>query len=62
MKRDLSVEERAMITKFVASGDRIEATSSYISITGCGLTQAQEFIRGIKAEVEAKKSAKDQKK
>ncbi len=31
--------------------DRVEATTIYISITECGLTEAQEFIRTLTAEL-----------
>jgi hypothetical protein len=35
------------------SGDKIEATSIYISITECGLTKAQEFIKARTTELQA---------
>ena len=38
-------EEREKIGRAIAAGDRIGATSMYISITECGLTEAQEFIK-----------------
>jgi hypothetical protein len=43
MKREPTAEEREKIGRAIAAGDRIEATSIYISITECGLTEAQEF-------------------
>ena len=45
MKREPTAEEREKIGRAIAAGDRIEATSIYISITECGLTEAQEFIK-----------------
>lgn len=46
------------ITHAVASGDRIEATSLYMSITGCGLTEAQEFVGTITLDCSAEKQEK----
>ena len=53
MKRDLTPEDLDKITQAVLAGDRIEATSTYISITEHGLTEAQKFIRTLFAEVES---------
>jgi hypothetical protein len=39
-------------------GDRIEATSIYISITECGLTEAQEFIKALTTELQAENPEK----
>jgi len=47
MKREPTAEEREKIGRAIAAGDRIEATSIYISITECGLTEAQEFIKAL---------------
>jgi ribosomal protein L7/L12 len=58
MKRDLTAEERDKITQIAAAGDRIEATSLYISITGCGLTEAQDFIRTLVDEAGVADSVK----
>jgi ribosomal protein L7/L12 len=51
MIRQPTEEEHARITGAVLGGDRIEATTLYISITGCGLTEAQEFVRTLTAEL-----------
>ena len=40
-----------MITRAIFAGDRVEATNIYISITECGLTEAQEFIKARTAEL-----------
>ena len=37
----------------IFAGDRVEATNVYISITECGLTTAQEFIKARTAELKA---------
>jgi hypothetical protein len=62
MKRELTEADRDKIIKCIEAGDRIEAISSYISITECGLTQAQKFIKALTLEIEAKTLAKEQKK
>jgi hypothetical protein len=62
MKRELTAADREKIIKCIEAGDRIEATSSYISITECGLTQAQNYIRALTNEVEAQKLEKMAKK
>ncbi|HEY5814687.1 MAG TPA: hypothetical protein VIT23_18790, partial [Terrimicrobiaceae bacterium] len=46
-------EERKKILRAIASGDRIGATSTYISIAECGLTEAQAFIKALTAELQA---------
>ena len=45
MKREPTEEERERIFRAIAAGDRIEATRIYFSITDCGLTAAQEFVK-----------------
>jgi hypothetical protein len=44
-RREPTEEERAKIVCAIAAGDRIGATSMYISITECGLTEAQSLSR-----------------
>jgi hypothetical protein len=53
MKREPTAEEREKIVRATAAGDRIGATSMYISITECGLTEAQEFIRARTTALQA---------
>jgi len=53
MKRDPTVEEHAKIADAIFGNDRVEAVSIYISITECGLTEAQDFINGLTAELTA---------
>jgi len=62
MRRELDSEDREKMARAIAAGDRIEATSIYISVTECGLTEAQAFIRTLTAEVNAKKAEKGQRK
>ena len=52
MKRELTQEERGKIVRAIAAGDRIGAISMYISITECGLTEAQKFIKALTTELE----------
>jgi hypothetical protein len=50
MKRDLKPEEREEIVAAVAAGDRVGATSIYLSATEGNLTEAQNFIRALTQE------------
>jgi hypothetical protein len=52
MMREPTQEEREKIVRTIAAGDRIGATSMYISITECGLTEAQKFIKALTTELE----------
>jgi DNA invertase Pin-like site-specific DNA recombinase len=52
VRREPTEEERQKIVRAIASGDRIGATSMYISITECGLTEVQEFIKALTAELQ----------
>jgi ribosomal protein L7/L12 len=62
MKREPTAEEREKIGRAIAAGDRIEATSIYISITECGLTEAQEFIKALTTELQSENPEKFAKK
>jgi ribosomal protein L7/L12 len=53
MKREPTEEERERILCAIAGGDRIEAIRIYFSITDCGLTAAQEFIKARTDELKA---------
>jgi ribosomal protein L7/L12 len=58
MKREPTAEEREKILCAIAAGDRIGAISMYISITECGLTEAQEFIKARTIELQAENREK----
>ncbi len=58
MKREPTEEELARIDGAIERGDRIEATSLYIEITGCGLTEAQTFIRGKTLDAQGREPGK----
>jgi hypothetical protein len=51
MKREPTEEEFGKISGAIFSNDRVEATNLYLSITECGLTEAQGFIKNLTAEL-----------
>ncbi len=51
MKRDPTEEEYEKITDAILANDRVEATMLYLSITECGLTEAQQFIKTLTTEL-----------
>ncbi len=56
MKRELKPEEHEEIVKAVAAGDRVKATSLYLSATEGDLTTAQNFIKTLITEKQAAES------
>jgi hypothetical protein len=50
MKRELKPEEHEKIVIAVAAGDRVKATSIYLSATEGNLTDAQNFVRSLTVE------------
>jgi hypothetical protein len=50
MKRELKPQEREEIVAAVAAGDRLKATSIYLSATEGNLTEAQNFIKALMEE------------
>jgi len=58
MKREPTEKEMAQIAQAITLDDRIEATSMYITITGCGLTEAQAFIRTKTLDMQGKEPEK----
>ena len=60
MKRELKPHEREEIVAAVAAGDRVKATSIYLSATEGNLTEAQNFIKTLTAErIEAAEEAEE---
>jgi hypothetical protein len=53
MKREPTAQEQDRIARAIFAGDRLVATNVYISITECGLTRAQEYVRARTAELKA---------
>ena len=62
MKREPTPVELEKISLAISLGDRIEATSLYMSIAGCGLTEAQNFISALTAGLSASKHEKQSRK
>ncbi|MGB8356115.1 MAG: hypothetical protein WCD79_19620 [Chthoniobacteraceae bacterium] len=58
MKRTPTEEEFSKITQAITEGDRVEAINLYISVTECGLTEAQDFIKALTTELKATKPEK----
>ena len=54
MKRELKPAEREEIVAAVAAGDRVKATSIYLSATEGNLTDAQNFVRTLKSDYQPK--------
>ena len=53
IKREPTAQELQKIGHAIAVGDRIGATSMYISITECDLTEAQQFIKTLATELQS---------
>jgi len=53
MKRTPTDDDFRIITQAIVAGDRIQATSIYLSIAECGLTEAQDFIKTITSEIKS---------
>ena len=56
MKRELKPEEHEEIVSAVAAGDRIKAKNIYLSATEGNLTDAQNYLKTVKAKAEAAES------
>jgi DNA-binding FadR family transcriptional regulator len=56
MKRELKPEEHEEIVKAITAGDRVKATSIYLSATEGDLTTAQNFIKTLTVEKQAEES------
>jgi hypothetical protein len=53
MRRDPTEEEQQKIASAIFLGDRVEATNIYISVTECGLTEAQQYVRALTEHLKA---------
>jgi DNA-binding GntR family transcriptional regulator len=62
MKRKLRPEEHEKIVNAIAAGDRVKATSIYLSATEGNWTEAQNFIKALTVEAEAAESQRSSKK
>jgi len=62
MKRELKPEEHEEIVSAVAAGDRVKATSIYLSATEGNLTDAQNYVKTLTVEAEAAQAQQSSKK
>jgi hypothetical protein len=62
MKRELKPEEHEEIVRAIAAGDRVKATSIYLSATEGNLTEAQNYVKMLTDEAEAAESQRSSKK
>ncbi|PYX84897.1 MAG: hypothetical protein DMG68_19300 [Acidobacteria bacterium] len=62
MKRELKPEEHEEIVNAVAAGDRVKATSIYLSATEGNLTEAQNYVKALSVEAESAESQRSSKK
>ena len=58
IKREPTAQELQKIGHAIAIFDRIGATSMYISITECDLTEAQQFIKTLTTELQSENPEK----
>ena len=61
MKREPKAAEHEEIVRAVAAGDRIKATSIYLSVTEGNLTDAQNYVKALTADAEAAESQQSSK-
>jgi hypothetical protein len=62
VKRELKPEEHEEIVRAVDAGDRIKATSIYLSATEGNLTDAQNYVKKLTLEAEAAEPERSSKK
>ncbi len=51
MKRELKPTEHEAVLHAVIAGDRVKATSIYLSVTEGNLTGAQKFVKALALEI-----------
>ena len=56
MKRELKPTEHEAVLHAVMAGDRVKATSIYLSATEGNLTDAQKFVKSLAMEVKDRRS------
>jgi hypothetical protein len=59
MKRELKPSEHEAVLHAVMAGDRVKATSIYLSATEGNLSDAQKFVKTLSLEMKAQKSSGD---
>lgn len=56
MKRELKPTEHEAILHAVMAGDRVKATSIYLSATEGNLTDAQKFVKTLAVEIKEQRT------
>jgi hypothetical protein len=59
MKRELKPTEHEAVLHAVMAGDRVKATSIYLSATEGNLTDAQKFVKRLAGEIKEQRSNGD---
>jgi hypothetical protein len=59
MKRELKPTEHEAVLHAVMAGDRVKATSIYLSATEGNLTDAQKFVKTLAAEIKDQRRSGD---
>jgi hypothetical protein len=57
MKRELKPSEHEAVLHAVMAGDRVKATSIYLSATEGNLSDAQRFVKTLAVEIKAQRSS-----
>ena len=59
MKRELNPTEHEAVLHAVIAGDRVKATSIYLSATEGNLTDAQKFVKSLATEIKGQSSGSE---
>lgn len=59
MKRELRPTEHEAVLHALMAGDRVKATSIYLSATEGNLTDAQKFVKALAVEIKDQRSSGD---
>ena len=59
MKRELKPTEHEAVLHAVMAGDRVKATSIYLSATEGNLTDAQKFVKALWVEIKDQRNSGD---
>jgi hypothetical protein len=59
MKRELKPTEHEAVLHAVRAGDRVKATSLYLSATEGNLTDAQKFVKSLALEIKDQKNSRE---
>jgi hypothetical protein len=59
MKRELKPTEHEAVLHAVMAGDRVKATSIYLSATEGNLTDAQKFVKTLALEIKEQRDSNE---